>query len=294
MAASERRGILILGAAALLFSLFSLTGKAVSDEISASEMVVIRSAIICPVLAIWARRLGQPWIGKRRGALFLRGFFGSIALFAYFTALKRLPLGDTVLIFQAHPLVVAALSPWILGERNGRLQWALLGVSVLSVGLVVGPTGAGDWVGRLAALTSCLMASFAYLLVRFLRRTEPVFTIAVSFPAVSFLMFAPPFFLRLPGFAWVWPDARDWIFLGAMSLTASLGQVLLTIGLGRVPAARGTALSNLQVAFALLYGIAFFDEIPTWITLVGAVVLVLAQVILAAQRPMGHDRRVGT
>jgi drug/metabolite transporter (DMT)-like permease len=161
------------------------------------------------------------------------------------------------------------------------------------VALVVGPTGAGEWPGRLAALTSCVLASLAYMLVRYLRRTEPTFTIAVSFPAVTFALFAPPFLVGAPGFEWVWPTAADWFFLTAMAVTAAVGQVLLTLGLGRVPAARGTALSNLQVAFALLYGIVFFDEFPTWVTISGAVILVCAQILLATSRPAGHDRRVG-
>jgi drug/metabolite transporter (DMT)-like permease len=76
-----------------------------------------------------------------------------------------------------------------------------------------------------------------------------------------------------------------------MAVSAAVGQVLLSLGLGKVPAARGTGLSNLQVAFALIYGLAFFHEIPTWVTVGGAVLIIASQVLLARVRPAHLERR---
>jgi drug/metabolite transporter (DMT)-like permease len=75
-----------------------------------------------------------------------------------------------------------------------------------------------------------------------------------------------------------------------MAITAAMGQVLMTLGLGRVPAARGTAISNLQVAFALFFGWVFFHELPGWITLTGAAIIICAQILLAATRCEPLDR----
>lgn len=280
----ERQGLLVLALAAFSFSLFALAGKAVSPAVTAPQMVLVRSGLMAPFLALWALRRGDSLVGRRPGLLLLRGAAGTLGLFTFFFALKRLPLADTVLIFQAHPLLVAALAPWFLGERNRGIHWALLSFSFLGVALVVGPTGAGSWPGRLSALACCITASFVYILVRYLRRTEATLTIAFSFPATAFLLFGAAFILELPGFAWHAPSPRDWVFLCVMALFAAGGQVLLTFGLGRVPAARGTALSNLQVLFALHYGALFFGEIPPWTTLTGAAVIVGAQVLLAVTR----------
>ena len=286
----ERQGFLILGFAAFFFSLFALAGKAVSPSITTPQMVLVRSSIMVPVLMIWALKQGHPLVGKQKFLLFLRGFFGTIGLFTFFFALKRLPLADTVLIFQAHPILVAMLAPLFLKEKNRPFHWFLLIASFMGVFLVVGPTGVGSWEGRISAFACCIVASFVYILVRYLRRTEATLTIALSFPAVSLFLFGPAFIFGAPGCEWHAPLPVDWLFLVAMAVAAALGQVLMTLGLGRVPAARGTALSNLQVAFALLYGILFFSEIPGWITLCGAVVIVCAQVLLAATRCTQLDR----
>jgi len=277
----EKQGVLYLVLAAFFFSIFSLTSKAVSPEISSLQMILIRSLIMAPILGILAVRRGEPLLGRHRFLLATRGVVGTLSLFAFFYALKRLPLADTVLIFQAHPLIVAALAPWLLGERSRALHWLLLAVSMVGVFLVVGPTGAGGWDGRLAAFICCVLAGFVYILVRLLRRTEHTLTITFWFPAVSVLVSAPAFFCDLPGCEWVAPNGSDWCFLLVMALASLVGQVLLTFGLGRVPAARGTTISNTQVAFALAYGIFFFAELPGWFTLVGALLIVLAQVGLS-------------
>jgi len=198
--AAEREGYWVLGLAAFFFSLFSLFGKAVSPDISAAQLVLVRSLLMVPVLAVWAWRAGQPLIGAKKSLLLLRGLLGSAGLFFFFLALKLLPLADTVLIFQAHPLVVALAAPWLLKERNRPSHWILLSVSILGVALVVGPTGAGSWMGRLSGLACCVVAGFVYVLVRYLRRFEPTLTVAFSFPAVTVMLFAPPFLLKVPGF----------------------------------------------------------------------------------------------
>lgn len=281
----ERRGILILGLAAFFFSLFGLTSKAVSEEISSVQMIFVRSIIMAPLLGIWAVRRGHSLLGKRRWLLFLRGAVGTASLFAFFFALKRLPLADTVLIFQAHPLVVAALAPWLLGEKNRPIHWLLLCLSLAGVALVVGPTGEGSWEGRLSIFVCCVLAGFVYILVRFLKRTEQTLTITFWFPAIAVLVTGPAFLLDLPGFTWTEPSPRDWVFMVLLAVTAILGQVLLTLGLGRVPAARGTAVSNLQVALALVYGIVFFAEFPGIVTITGAVLIVVVQFVLAVVPP---------
>lgn len=286
----ERKGILVLGMAAFSFSLFAVFAKAVSPEIATPQLVLIRAAIMVPVIGLWAMQRGQPLLGKQKGLLILRGTLGSLGLFTFFFALKRLPLADTVLIFQAHPLLVAMLAPLLLKEKNRAFHWVLLVISFVGVAVVVGPTGAGDWQGRLSALICCVLASFVYIFVRYLRRTEGTLTIAFSFPFMTLVLFTPPFLFRVPGFEWVAPSLMDWGFLVAMAFFAVGGQVLMTLGLGKVPAARGTALSNLQVAFALIYGMVLFDEIPAAYTVAGAVVIVFAQILLAATRGEKYDR----
>ncbi|KAJ1952021.1 hypothetical protein GGI12_006350, partial [Dipsacomyces acuminosporus] len=66
----------------------------------------------------------------------------------------------------------------------------------------------------------------------------------------------------------------EWTVMGMVGTFASLGQVLLNRGLQLAPAGPGTLMRNLDVVFAFLFGITLFDEVPDWISVGGAVVIV--------------------
>jgi drug/metabolite transporter (DMT)-like permease len=244
------------------------------------------------VVGIWAGMRGEPlWVlEKREGLLLLlRGVLGFMGFLLFFGALKRIPLADTTILFQAHPLVVAALGPWLLKEKNRPRQWMLMALSLAGVALVVGPSAAGDMTGRAMALGCALTAGLAYSLVRLLSASVPALTIALAFPAVAVVVSGPLIALGVPGFEWFPPSPVDWLLILSVAVTSTIGQILVTVGIGRVPAARGSAISNSQVLFALVWGSLFLGEVPAWTTLVGAAIVITCLVLLARQPGPLHE-----
>lgn len=290
---SARPGSLILAGAALSFSLTGLSAKMLPHAIGPPQLVLLRSAFMVVVVGGWALARGEPlWILERREGLLLvlRGILGTAGFLLFFGALQRIPLADTVILFQAHPLVVAALGPWLLGERNRPRQWMLMALSLVGVVLVVGPTGQADLAGRAMALGCALVAGTAYAVMRMLSSSVPTLTIAFAFPAVAVATTGPLMALGVPGFTWANPSAVDWLWILAVAVSATSGQVLLTLGLGRVPAARGSAISNSQVVFAVVWGILFLGEVPAWTTLAGASIVVTCLVLLSRGPGRLHNR----
>jgi drug/metabolite transporter (DMT)-like permease len=284
-------GSLLLAGAALSFSLTGLSAKMLSPSIDPPQLVLLRSAFMVVVVGAWALRRGEPlWIARRREGLLLllRGVLGTAGFLLFFGALQRIPLADTVILFQAHPLVVAALGPWLLRERTRPAQWALMALSLLGVGLVVGPTGAGDLAGRGMALGCALVAGCAYSIMRLLSASVPTLTIAFVFPAVAVATAGPLIALDVPGFSWSDPTAADWMWILSVAVTSTAGQILLTLGLGRVQAARGSAISNSQAVFAILWGVLFLGEYPSWNTLLGAAIVITCLVLLSRRSAHLH------
>ena len=260
----------------------TLAAKALPEQILAPQAVFFRSLFMVLVIGVWAHRTGQPIIGRRRRKLLLvRGLFGTAGFLTYFTALKLIPLADTVTIFQSHPLIVSLLSPLCLGERNRPLQWALIGISFIGVAVVVRPMGEGEWTGRLVALSCAVLSAISYIIIRKVREDESPLTIAIAFPLVATMLIGPLLLSNRYGFRWVPPAREEWLLLGAVAVFSMFGQVLLTIGLGMVPAARGTAVSNSQVLYALLFGWLIFHEAPSTATMIGATIIITALFILA-------------
>jgi len=263
-------------------SLMSPAAKALPKSFGPPQILLFRSLLMFLFFGIWAAKRRVPFFGRHYpGLLWVRGVVGTAGFLLFIGALQRLPLADTILIFQAHPVFVALIGPWILKESNRPVQWLLLCISVLGVALVVGPTGGGSMTGRFMALGCAVTSGIAYSLVRLTGRKESSLTVVLSFPMASIVLVAPLMLLRLPGFSWYHPDAREWLLLAVVGFSSAVGQIFLTLGLKRVAAARGTPIFNLQVVLAMIYGYLFFSETPGPVTILGSILIISSLVLLS-------------
>ena len=62
-------------------------------------------------------------------------------LFLFPTSLRYIPLADAIMLAYLSPLVVVALSPWILGEAVGWRRWSAVCVGLFGAALVIAPAG---------------------------------------------------------------------------------------------------------------------------------------------------------
>lgn len=110
---------------------------------------------------------------------------GGVALALHFWAWNRSVQLTTVaasaLLVNLHPVIVAALSAWLLGEAPTRRQWggialAMTGAAVVAFGDVSagGLAGGSAVVGDLLALVGAVMVALYYLVGRRLRRTVDI------------------------------------------------------------------------------------------------------------------------
>jgi drug/metabolite transporter (DMT)-like permease len=256
-------------AAAFAFSAMSVLVKS-APGLPTSQLVCARAAITLVLSLIMVRRNGVPFLGTRRGALVLRGVLGFLALAAYYWTLARLPLAEATTVHHTAPIWTALLAWLALREPLGRGTAPALILGMAGVVLVARPTSLSfDTLGIAIALAGAMCSAAAYVTVRRLSRTEHPLVIVLYFALVAFpasLLWAIP--------EWVTPTPTEWLILLGIGVTTQIGQVCLTYGLSREPAARAMAVGYLQVAFAVLWGLALFDEVPLWTTVAGAALIV--------------------
>jgi drug/metabolite transporter (DMT)-like permease len=271
--------------AGLAFSVMGLFVKWAGLRIPSQELVFVRSALMLALNFALLRRAGVHPLGNRRGLLLLRGLYGFGGLSCHYYAITHLPLAEATLLSYLHPIFTALLATRVLGERaDGALVASLLlgtaGVALVSrpFGLLEGSATPLDSFAVVVALAGAFFVACAYVGVRQLSRTEHPLVIVLWFPLVA----APA---SLPGTLGngVWPTGFEWIALAGMALCAQLGQVWITRGLALEPAGRATALSYLQVAFASLFGVVFFGEVPGVATALGTA-LIAAGTWIGARR----------
>ncbi|MCP4503261.1 MAG: DMT family transporter [Deltaproteobacteria bacterium] len=287
----RRQGMLLLLGAAFFFSLMAVQVKLLGAQLP-STVIVLGRAIVTLVLSVFMlKRAGTPFLGQRRGLLLLRGVFGFIGLLCFFFAITKLPLAEASVLFSLNPVFTAVLAAIFLKEALRPSLMLALVVAFSGVLLVVRPASLfGEWLGEAsdvvldpygvaACLVGSVAAASAYTLVRKLRTTEDPLVIVFYFSFVA-TPASLPFALQ----SWVWPDAKGWLLLLGVGLATQTAQVLMTKGIASVPAGPATTVGYSQVAIATLWGVLFFDEVPTWGTAMGALLIISALVGLAMKK----------
>ncbi|MFM7647863.1 MAG: DMT family transporter, partial [Cyanobium sp.] len=288
--------VLAMVASALSFSLMGVCVKQVGSRIPAAEVVLVRALVSVVLSWLLVRRAGiSPW-GQRRGLLVLRGAIGSVALLCVYIALTELPLASATVLQYTYPTFTALLAWLLLGEPIGRrvLLAVLLGwTGVLLVarpGQLLGAAGSLAGATTLAgpavliAVAGALCTALAYVSVRSLARSEHPLVIVFYFPLVA-VPLSLPLVLLNP----VWPTPLELLWLLGVGMFTQLGQVFLTSSLVALPAARATAISYVQVAFAGIWGWLLFGELVDGWTVAGAA-LVLAATLISLSPGSAGDR----
>lgn len=121
-------GVAVMLLGMLLFALNDAMGKWLVSTYSQGQVILIRSAAALVILVPIVWRAGLSGLVKieRPGLQVARVFFSTAELFCFYFAVASLPLADVMTYWLAAPIYVAALSPFLLGERSagvaGRLS----------------------------------------------------------------------------------------------------------------------------------------------------------------------------
>ncbi len=276
------QGLKYMVAASFFFSLMSLLVKITGRRLPPQEIVMIRSAVLLLIVSFTIHRQQiNPW-GVNKKLLLLRGLLGFIAVNCFYIALVRLPLAEATVIMFTNPVFTALIAAVVLAELFGIKDIGLMAISLAGVLLVVQPailfgnTGAGlDTIGVAMGLVSAVLSAAAWVTIRKLSQTEPVVVIVFYFAMIA-TFGSVPLVMMNP----VWPTAVEWLLLIGIGIATHFGQLNLTRGLKLEKAGRAASVAYLQMVFAALWGLLIFNEIPTLLSIAGAVLIVGSTLML--------------
>ena len=264
-------GIISMTGAIALFSVMDVMIKELSDTYSTVQIYFFRSLLaLIPAWVVLRGEGGLTALRTRRlGFHIFRSCVSMSFLMAFFYALHLLPLADLYAITFAAPLFITALGVPMLGERVGARRWAAIGVGFLGVLVILRPGGEVFSIGGLIGLGSSLLFSFSMIFTRQLSRTESNGAIVTYFALTSTVLSG----LALP-FYWHSPTGGDWALLIAVGLVGGVGQIFITHAFRAAPAAIVSPFQYTSILWGLIFGYAFFGDLPDAIMLAGAAIVV--------------------
>jgi drug/metabolite transporter (DMT)-like permease len=221
---------------------------------------VFTLAAILPAL-LWRYR-DRLFVVPHPGLQLLRGLAQLAATLLFFLTLTYLPLADTVALAFLYPLIVTALSPFVLGERVGWRRYAAVGVGFLGAMLVVRPGFSVFQPASLFGLGIGLVFAVYILITRKLGGVAPPLVslgwVAMIGCAVTSL-FVP--------FVWQPMAAADWLALVLIGLLGATAHHFMIRAYEMAPPSILSPLGYAEIVMAVIVGYAWFGDLPdaaTW------------------------------
>jgi len=270
--AEATRGILLMAAATVFFTLMDVSAKVLSANLPALEIAWARYAgnfLLVAAVALPRRGLAV-FATRRPGLQVVRALMLVASTVLFFFAVRYIPLADAVAIGFVAPLFVTALSVPLLGERVGLRRWAAVLVGFAGALVIVRPgLGAVHWA---AGLLLAMAVSYALyqVMTRMLAATDDA-TVTIfytGFVGAAVLSLVVPF-------VWVAPTGwLDTALLAAIGVLGGVGHWLLVLAYRYATASVLAPLHYLTLLWSIVGGYLVWGDFPDGWTLAGAAVLV--------------------
>lgn len=244
-------------------------------HIPAMETVFFRCILATTFCLIGLRRAKADPIGSNHLFLFLRGAFGTTALFCFFLTLQNMPLASAQTIQYLSPIFTATIAIFVLKESVLPVQWIFYAVAFAGVLLIQQVDARISPFYLALGIISAFCSGMAYNLVRSLRGKEHPLTVVLHFQLVG----AAVGFISL-FFEWKTPEGWDWLYLFLIGVFSQLGQIFLTNALQRERIAGVAIINYTGLVYALSIGWIVFGETQGAMAL-GGMLLVVAGVLMS-------------
>lgn len=271
---ATQRALLLMTASATCFGAMAFAAKLASARLSGSEVAMIRFAVgLLPALLV-PRYRRSALTFQRLDLLFLRGFFGGIAVLCYFIAIAHISVGVATLLNYTAPLFSGIFSMFFLGERISAKVLIPAPIALAGVFLVVHAhaqpgdiLGFGRW--ELVGVMSAVSSGVAVTAMRAARRGENSWAVYASFCLLGLFTTAPGGIS-----SWQTPRGDEWTSLAATSLFAIAAQLLLTFSLRWVDAMTVGVISQLAVIVSMILGATLIHEPITALAAFGSLLTI--------------------
>lgn len=278
----------------IIFAVLALSmGDAVIKYFSASfslwQIYVVRSLIAVPIL-IAVIKFREPALSLKPVSISwtaIRSLLLGIMWVAYYTALPHIKLSVAAAVLYTIPLFITLISAVFTGDKVTSKSWSAIVLGFFGVLVIVRP----DADGFNAYVLLPLLAAILYAVAMILTRTKCLdenpkilslslnitfivigivasLLIAVWDPAES-VRDTYPFLIG----EWAVLDLSGWLTMSVLAVVVILGSLFAAIAYQNAPSSVVATFDYLYLAFAALWGLLVFSEVPDELTILGMLMI---------------------
>ncbi len=283
---NHMQGIILVVVGMFVFSFQNIAIKWINGGYPVLQIVIIRSLVALPLAVLFFRMEGHRGLPSttQRRLEYTRGLLLFLSYNTYFMGVASLPLAEVATIRFSAPLTITLLSVVMLGEKVGPRRWGALVVGFLGVLLIMRPGTTSFNLGSVFVAVATITYSLSLMLTRRLRNYDSSATMAYYCTAVYLVMaiaLAPLASLvgempdAHPSIAflfrqWAVPTPIDLLIMAGLGGIWATGMFLVARAYSLAPASVAAPFEYTALPINVMWGMLFWNEIPTWATWAGA------------------------
>lgn len=272
---NTRRGIWLMVASVIIFS--------AQDGIT-RHLTVLYPVQMVVMLRFWFFALFVIWLSARQpGGLraavqthqltlhIIRGLLLVLQICIVGLAFAHNGLIETHSLLTSYPLMVAALSGPVLGEKVGWRRWTAILLGFLGILVMLRPGMSMFSIWSMLPLLAAMIFALYSLLTRFAARKDRA---QVSFFWTGIVGAVGMTFVGLPN--WAWMTGPDWAWMLLLCCMSCAGHYSLIRAYAVAEASAIQPFAYLQLVFIALLGIFLFDETLRVSVIFGSAIVIAA------------------
>ena len=232
------------------------------------------------VRPVWSK----PAYGKHAVRIF-SGWSGVTMMFA---AAIFIPLSDTTAISFTNPVFAMLLAIPLLGEKIGRVRWSTAFVALVGALLLIRPGSSTFQPAALLALGAAVLFGIEVIVLKMLSGRESTFQIVFLANVAGVILSS----IAVIAF-WASPTATQWMLLAGTGFAMVTAQGFFTTALKQGDASFILPFSYATLLWATLYDLILFNVIPSPLSILGGLLIVVSGVVLALREGGAERRRAG-
>ena len=223
--------------------------------------------ITLPIMLFFYRK-NLTWTEQPKLQL-IRGLLLFCANILFFYSISIISLAKAITLAFIAPLIVTALSPFLLGEKVGYKRWAAVITGFIGSLIVIRPGFVELNLASIAALGTGVLYGFYLIITRMLHDSDiPLLTLllTVIVGAVLGSLIMPT--------VWVSPTITEWYMMFAIGFFASLGHLFIILSLRYADASKLAPFGYFEIVTSIIIGYYFFNHFPDSWTFLGLFIII--------------------
>jgi len=201
----------------------------------------------------------------------LRGVSLTLATLFFFAAIEVNPIPNALTLLFVSPLIVATLSPFILGERFDIFIGAGVLVGFIGVLVVLQPDSEQFRPSLLYALASGFCYAMYIIITKKLSfRAPPVLTLFYS--AIVGILILTPFVISY----WIAPDLKGVLMGAAMGFFAASSHFMIIKALEFASASEISPFNYFEIVVAIILSYLVFGFLPNVQAIIGLIIIIIS------------------